>query len=293
MITMGSRPITRDTVFAGLRVASGTSLIFYNLTVVLPQFYELFGRQSMVVPEFFAWYPYSPLFWLWDIPRSLEAAFIVMVLCLVAFTVGFYARYAHIVALVLVISFHHANPFVSHEPQLLSNLLLFLLLFVPIEQRWTLRVSPGFRAWAPASVRYERWVLTLLLGYLSLYYLFAGLKKLPDPMWRTGKALGALIRWPPLRVEGPLRDFLLSHASVTVFATYGALVFELAFVWVAFSRFRRKLMGVGIAFHMLVSSTLEVGHFAVAIIAWYPLLFVETRDLRPWRFQGGDVRLSP
>jgi hypothetical protein len=234
----------------------------------------------MVEPELFGEYLPSPLFAFWDEPLVLRALFALLLATLVCFTAGFWARWAQLLALPLLVAFHHANPFIIHEPQQLTHLLIVALLFVPIERVWVVRRSPFLEKLESTSEAYGRGAARLLLAYLGAYYFFAAVKKLPDPAWLGGDALSDLIDWPPLRRNNGWVDFLRAHPAVAALGTWFTLVFELAFAALALTRWRIWLVPVGVLFHLGTTLTLNVGHFPLVMFAWYPLLLA---DLNPQR----------
>ncbi|HEY0191485.1 MAG TPA: hypothetical protein VGC42_10220, partial [Kofleriaceae bacterium] len=69
------------------------------------------------------------------------------------------------------------------------------------------------------------------LGYagiqLVLSYVIAGVAKLPDPAWRTGRALPVLVRLPHYRVPG-LAIRALSRPAIARAAAWATLTFECA-----------------------------------------------------------------
>lgn len=264
--------------FAATRVLLALSLLDYNLRIIAPRLDQTFGVESMVTLELVSAYTFSPLFWLWDSPLALRLVFAVYLVALVCLGAGFYARLAHLVALPLAVAFHHANPYVIHEPQQLQNLLLWVLLFVPIEQQWTIRQTPFLKSLERGGYDYRRWVAVLGSAYVSSYYLFAGLKKLPDPAWLEGWALYLLVHWTPLRLETDVAELLRSSPGLSMAATYLALGFELLFAPLACTRFRLVLPILGLIFHITIGFTLDVGHFLTALLAWYPFLMAERRS---------------
>ncbi|MEO0593129.1 MAG: hypothetical protein AAFZ38_06065 [Myxococcota bacterium] len=265
--------------FAATRVLLAFGLLDYNLRIIAPRFDQTFGTGSMVTPELVSAYSFSPLFWLWDSPLALRLLFAGYLVALVGLGAGFYARLAHLIALPLAVAFHHANPYVIHEPQQLHNLLLWVLLFVPIEQRWTVRKTPFLESLERGGYNYRRWVALLGSAYVSSYYLFAGLKKLPDPAWLDGRALYLLVHWTPLRLETDVAELLRSSTGLSMAATYLALGFELTFAPLACTRFRFTLPVLGLLFHVAIGFTLDVGHFLTALLPWYPFLMVERKSL--------------
>lgn len=181
--------------------------------------------------------------------------------------------------LLLQISFHNANPLIIHEPQQILNFLLASFLFLPLDDET--EPSQG--------------VLTLLLGFLGVYYLAAGVKKLPDPMWWSGEAFGAYLRWEALGKENALTQFILWSGLDRVLGWF-ALVYELLFLVLCWTRARAALFVTAVVFHLGIWLCLDVGHFGLVMIAWCTLLLnAESRERFRSLFNSGlsFVRRKP
>ena len=261
---------TDKEVFSLLRICCGIHLCFYHIFITLPQFDGFFAKNSMVSPQLFFYYPRSLLFTIWN-NDSLKLALLVLLIMLsLLFTIGLWARVIHIPLYLLNLSFHTANPFIIHEPQQLTNLLLFVLFFLPYE-KISIRKSCAFQFLERMSAQHSYFVLIVLQIYLGLYYFFSGVKKLPDVVWWKGEALSLLISWSYLVKENLISD-LFKIEAFSIIGCYFTLVFEIGFIFIAFSRWKRFLIPIGIIFHALIGITFEVGLFFLAMIMWYPIL---------------------
>lgn len=265
-------------IFSLLRIACGLHLLFYHFFVILPGFNIFFGENSMVSPQLFSYYPHSPLFMIWSNDYlKLGLLFLLIILCLF-FTIGLWARIVHIPLYLLNLSFHLANPFIIHEPQQLVNLLLFVLFFLPYET-FSIKKSYIFRFLEKMSERYSCFALTAIQVYLGCYYFFAGIKKLPDLPWLEGTAISLLASWPPFAKENLITD-LFQIEFISMMGCYFTLIFEIGFIFISFSRWRRFLIPIGIMFHALIGIAFDVGLFFPAMIMWYSVLL---RDIT-WKF---------
>ncbi len=268
------RDFSDNEIFDLTRILNGLGILIYYITVIIPNFGKFFLSDGFVSPEAFTFYPKSWLFYFHDSQMILVLLFAVSFLMLMAYTLGFYAKWALIILLPIHLGFHAANPFILHEPQQLSNLLLILTLFLPIENHWALKKRRDM--FPELKIRESRLILQSLLVYLSLYYFFAGIKKIPDPFWIKGSAVSDILNWPYLGRDNFLVN-IIKNPAISKVLTYMTLVFEMSFVFIAFTRFRRGLLFLGFFFHLFIALTMDVGLFFWAMMSWYPVLLIKPR----------------
>lgn len=252
----------------GARVALGISILLYYVPFV-PDFFYYFAPGGMVDPALIETPGLSLVLLFWN-PAASVVLFALLVLGTVGFTLGLFSRWLVYPLFALQISFHHANPYVIHEPQQLTNLLLLMFFFLPRGNDRKARTDPR--------------ILAALVAYLGVYYFLAGAKKLADPLWRSGESLWYLIQWPPFHVDGLVSRFLVAHPSICRLASWGTLAFEMLFLALAFTRVRPFLILGGAALHLGIGLTMQVGNFWYALAPWYALLFDDkTRRFFRWR----------
>jgi len=164
---------------------------------------------------------------------------------------GRLSKVGQVVLLGLQLTLHHANPLIIHEPQQIANFLLVVSLVWP--SRSDDPQLPALRC--------------LMIGVVSSYYFLAGVKKLMDPEWLRGDALQLLLLWAPLARSNFLVKALLGAPWLLKLGTWGALIFEIGFPFVAWSRWRRTLIPAALVFHACIWMTLEVGTFGLIMPA--------------------------
>jgi hypothetical protein len=130
------------------------------------------------------------------------------------------------------------------------------------------------------------WPLRLLQFQIVLLYLSTGLWKLANADWRAGHALQFVLNDPLYqRMPGELPPALLGG---TVFLTYLTIAWELAFpvlVWIR--RTRPVMLAIGVALHLGMWATLEVGAFTPTILTAYVAFLDPLRTgARVRRFAG-------
>ena len=111
--------------------------------------------------------------------------------------------------------------------------------------------------------------LRLLQYQVCLIYFSSGVSKFSSQLWRDGSAIyyalsHNVVQRFPLDVVPP------SLQGVATLATYGTLIFELAFPFlVAWRRTRVVTLLAGVVLHLGVWVVLEIGPFSWVMIATY------------------------
>lgn len=255
-------------IFSLLRIFNGFSLLIYYTFVLSPNWKEFYSVMGYVDTAF-VFYPRSWLFAIWDLDPLKLCLFVITYALIILYTLGLYTKWVMVLLLPLHIGFHLASPMIIHEPQQLTNLLLVMLFFLPIDECWAVTKKKDFML--PLVDKYQRLILVALLAYIGTYYFFAGLKKLPDPHWASGSAVGLLASWNFLAHEN-LFNVLLRLKPVSFIFSWFTILFEICFLFIAFSSRRKILLPVGILFHAGISLSLDIGLFFWAMIQWYPLM---------------------
>ncbi len=276
-------------ILAFLRIFNGLSLFIYFCVAIIPNWTEFYSASGFVEPTSFVFYPKSWLFAFWNNELLKIFLFVISLLAALFYTVGIFAKISLLFLIPIQISFHLASPMIIHEPQQLTNLLMVLLFFMPIEEAFILKKGPSLLR--PLKSGHVRFLLFTLLTYISLYYFFAGLKKLPDHFWLEGKAVGLLASWPFLSLDN-IFNKCVRLKFVSYILSYLTLIFEMGFIIVAFTRFRRWLIIPGICFHLGISLVLDVGLFFWAMTQWYPLLLI-SKDSKSFESQVTSVLIEP
>lgn len=177
----------------------------------------------------------------------------------------------------------NSTPF-SGAQQLLHNI-TFPLVFVDSGSVWSVDALRRTRHDREIPVHAEPiWPLRLWQYQLAMVYLSAALWKMANPDWRAGFALHYVLNNPVYqRIPG-----VVPHALFwpTVFLTYLTLAWELAFpVLVWFRRTRPAMLLIGLALHLGMWVTMEVGAFMPTVLIAYVAF------LDPWRTEPRVRRL--
>ncbi len=196
-------------------------------------------------------------------------------LVIVAFTVGFQARLANLLVLVMLVSFWHRLPWSQNGGDRVLRLWTLYLLTVPSGAAVSVDAWIRQRRGKPAVTEVSGVAHRLVQLQLCWMYFLTGYDKLlQSDQWRVGDAIyysmneGTFSRAPWL-----YDPIVQSDVGVAVLMglTWLTLGWELAFpVLVAFRRTRLPLgLLPGVALHLGIFATMSVGMFGPASIWGY------------------------
>ena len=275
---------------AALRIGLGAVLLLDLLLTYLPNLSDLFGRDSLGSPSIFAFYTRLP-HWRWSLlagvegPRILQAAAWVWVLAAFCLTIGLFTRTSALAAWVLSTSFAGLNSCIDNAGDEIRGIILFYLMLSPCGAVWSIdrwrqrRASRG--ALAPGCLRpsarqtpifIHPWPLRLLMVQMVLMYFSNGMFKLSGDTWWSGRSLYyvladlTLARWSYAQFTIP---FWLTKSL-----TWLVLIWEAGFpVWVALPWTRKAAFLFGVAFHLGIGLSMELGSFVpYALCLYLPLV---------------------
>ena len=272
---------------AGLRIGLGAVLLLDLLLTYLPNLGDLFGRDSLGSPSIFAFYTRLP-HWRWSLlagvedPRILQAAAWFWVLAAFCLTIGLFTRTSAVAAWVLSTSFAGLNSCIDNAGDEIRGIILFYLMLSPCGAVWSIdRWMASRRASAPGCLRpsarqtpifIHPWPLRLLMVQMVLMYFSNGMFKLSGDTWWSGTSLYyvladlTLARWSYAQITAP---FWLTKSL-----TWLVLIWEAGFpVWVALPWTRKAAFLFGVAFHLGIGLSMELGSFVpYALCLYLPLV---------------------
>lgn len=219
----------------------------------------IFGLDGMVDLAKLGGFRYPSVFHVFQNTYFIHFAYFLVLALAVALGRGILSRTWVWLLFVLNLSFQNANPYIIHEPQQLMN--LFILLFA---------------AYLPLhdEERFDPFTVKAMVVSLGVYYFVAGAKKLPDPLWQEGLAVGMLVEWGGL--SGGFSGALVSLLKIEVvnkLTTYLTLIFELTFIFACLSKWRFLWAFFGVLMHLGIAMVMEVGTFSAVMFVWYALLW--------------------
>jgi hypothetical protein len=262
---------------AALRIALAAVLLV-DVLLYLPHLGDFFGADSLAglraaevsSPHWTGWL----LGWM-EGPVWLYGLAILWAVAAGLLLVGWWSRLAAVLAWVLALFFWSRNPHIHNAGDTVRITILFYLMLSPCGAVWSLDAWRPARNQAPAGrVFIYPWPLCLLFVQMTVIYFYNGVHKLLGPQWADGSALHyvlgdlALARFSYARL--PLPDV------ATRLMTWVVLVWELGFpLLVLWRRTRTIALLMGVAFHVGIGLTLELGAFAPYMLCLYA-------PLAPW-----------
>lgn len=202
------------------------------------------------------------------------ALFVGLVLAFAAMTAGFLsdaAVLACFIGLILQDHWNH-NPLSSaHQVMIVT---VFCLVWAQTGRVWS--VDAWLRSHAHEALPEQpAWPLWVMRVQVAVVYGSTGLYKLAYPVWRDGSGVHWAIN---LNAFHRLPWTVPADAALLVaLASWGTLVFELAFPFVVlFRTLRPWVLAAGVALHLGLWITLELGPFSWIMLATY-LAFLDPR----------------
>ncbi len=211
-----------------------------------------------------------------------------------ALLVGWRTRLATALAWFLTLSVYARNPLVYHGGDLITRLLLFWGMFLPLGAC----ASLDARGRPPAQKRVASLASAALLWQMCLLFWFAALDKF-DPAWRSdGDAVYRALIIGHLRTA--VGDWVLQSRPLMEFLTVATLVQEAVVPFLLFSPFKngwfRSIVVVSfLLFHLALGLCMSLGSFFPACAAgWLSLAPSAWWDgLAAWRARRAAARAAP
>ncbi|HEY4182611.1 MAG TPA: hypothetical protein VGM90_37520 [Kofleriaceae bacterium] len=197
-----------------------------------------------------------------------------------------YAESGILVVIALQLASALALPFTAHAPHAIAAapawIATIATLLISVRFRGTynggsdsmllvvLGAHAVIRTWPGTSI--AQGAATYVIAQLVLSYFIAGVAKLGDPAWRTGRALAILVTLPQYRVPPAIAN-ALSRPSIGRIATLGMLALECAFPLALLdSRAALVFVAAGGLFHAMNAEVFGLNRFWWAWLAAYPFL---------------------
>ncbi|AHZ83340.1 hypothetical protein Bb109J_c2729 [Bdellovibrio bacteriovorus] len=267
-----------------LRIGLGLLLLF-NWLMIYTDLEILFGPDGIVSLQTAQQYGNPLRFSLFDyMPNTYKVtatlAF-VHLLAVLALTFGAWTRTSILIAFITLISFHHRNGFIMNSADSVLRVFLFLLLFTPCADafsvdRWRLRLK-GKAPEVPAEK--APWALRMIQIQFCIIYIATVLFKIKGDRWVDGTAVYIATRLDDfVRFELPLLNSMVLIKCIT----WSTLLVEFALgtlVWVKELRYWVLLAGVGL--HLGIEFTMSIPVFEWAMIV-VMISMVDSRDIEQW-----------
>ncbi len=247
--TWWTEPIPAERL-AALRVAVAGVLLLDLLITQAPTFGDFYGAESLSGVAAVD-------------GRVLMAAFGAWVLTAGCLLVGWRTRLSAALAWILSALFVNLAPIGANAGDEVRGILLFYLMLCPCGAAWSI---DRWRLGKSAPAFIWPWPLRLLFLQLVLIYFANGVHKVLGAQWRAGDSLHyvladvTLTRWPFVRLP----------MAATRPLTWLILAWEVGFpLWVSLRWTRPVALWLGVAFHLSLWVSLEIGWLAPYMLCFY------------------------
>lgn len=214
--------------------------------------------------------------WVRPLPGDgMTVVFVLMALGALGIAAGLFYR-ASIVAFFVLFTYVELldqTYYLNHY--YLISLLSFLMIWLPLNCRWSLDARRDPRLYA-ATV--PAWTIAVLRLQLGLVYFFAGVAKLNSDWLLHGLPLAIWL--PPLR-DLPLVGGLLAQRETALVMSWAGAIFDLTIpIWLGWRRTRPFAYVVAAGFHILTGVLFPVIGMFPLIMTVLTLVFFDERDWR-------------
>jgi hypothetical protein len=271
-----SEPVAAERLVA-LRIGMAGVHLLDILLTYLPGMSDFFGRNSLGQPGLFRHWLEFPA-WRWSLLEGIEATWIlqaagwIWALATLGLLLGFWTRTNAALAWVMSTSFANLNPSIDNGGDIIRWIVLFYLALSPCGATWSLDALWRNKDGRGRPVLIHPWPLRLLFVQMIFIYMCNGLFKVGGDEWREGTSLYyvlcdlTLARWSYEHLPTPF--------WITQTLSWLVLAWEIGFpLWVILPWTRKLALWLGVAFHVGIGLSLELGFFAPYMLCLYlPLL---------------------
>jgi predicted DCC family thiol-disulfide oxidoreductase YuxK len=258
--------------------------------------------RSLIGESFGTLENWSVLLWV-DNPTHLYALGWILVVALIATALGWKPRWAVLVSLILLTSFHNRNVYALNGGDRVIRIIGFFLLIAPELRAFSVeRLRTQWKSWEEkrallAPLKMSIWPYRLLLWQLILTYVTTGISKYQSGVWAGGQAVAIALHHTHFArfSRGAMDVFSLSSPVMSVFtllfdASWGLLLFPKKLVTrfaptLASMSLKRTLIVFGtLFFHGGIFVLMDVGTFSIIMLVAYCGLLIDDdfRAIRAW-----------
>lgn len=193
--------------------------------------------------------------------------------------IGCWSRFQVACIFVWLVSFQHRNQLICDGEDTLFRLMSFLLIFLPLDARWSLLRWIFKKPGVPITTA-KSWGLRLIQIQMSVIYASAGFNKLLGVTWRDGTALYYVSRMTDHFGRLPLPDLLFEKLWVVQLQTWMVVLIELALpiaLWIRPTRRMALVLGFGL--HLAIEATMHLFLFQwIMMVGLLSFVTFESKD---------------
>lgn len=234
----------------------------------------------------------SVLFWLPATPSVVYACLGLLFFNAVLLLLGCWSRLQAVFIFVGLTSFQHRNPLIFDGEDTVFRLMIFFMIFMPLDHSWSLSKSWTRRRSSRARVS-TAWALRLVQFEMTAIYLSTAWSKWQGETWRDGTALYYVSRMEDVFGRGWLPDWLFETPGILHSMTWSVLLLETllpVLLWIPATRRYAILLGIGL--HLSIEYAMHLFLFEWIMILGL-LSFVKLEDLFPRTVDGRSRDSQP
>ncbi len=244
-----------------VRIAVGTILIIYTLIWMLDAerwFTDTGVLQAATARELSGGQFKSVLFWLPSTDFVVQTCLLVLLVQSGLLLTGCWSQVQSAAIYVWLTSFQHRNPLICDGEDTVLRWLLFAMIFMPLDYRYSLlrylRQLPK-----SAATSADAWALRIVHIELTAIYLSTAISKFQGATWRDGSALYYVSRMTDTFGRFWLPDMLFETPWLVKLSTWSVLLVEFALpalLWIG--RTRRLAVFLGIGLHLAIEYSMNL-----------------------------------
>lgn len=288
-LTFWYKPIAAERL-ALVRIVTAVAVLTEMLCQQVPHFSILYGPEGLAPSGYAeadllkAW-RWTGYFFNTDSFGVYVLAYVAWAVVMFAYAIGYKTRIVGVLAWLFTIAFVHRNFHSKNFGDSVLRASVFLLMLTPSGEALS---WDSFRKHGTLKPNYQApWATRLFQIQLATVYAATGISKLTgskNSTWFDGTALFYVYNDIVLaRFAYPLLPF---PSWLSAPLSFSALLWEVLFVPLLFvKKARRWVLYYGLALHLIVFLTVEVGWFGFYIYAWYCAFVPDawfTEKLYPW-----------
>lgn len=225
--------------------------------------------------------------WEWGILRTVDATpvmvalYVLLLIGTVCLIIGYHSRLASVIVFLGVLSFERRNVWLFNAGDGLFRILCLYVMLMPSG------LALSVDRWRKAKDRFwefpmrPHWAVRLLQVQVSVLYAATLWHKLRGDAWNDGTAVSYSLRVGDyIRFRAP--EWIWNNEWIVNVFTYATLAIEFSLAFLVWNKKARPwVLLAGVALHVGIALTIQIGFFSMAVMAAY-LAFIPPETAERW-----------